>query len=752
MDGRDERAILSPEVDAALRSLETHLDGRESAASEDLSALLARTHLERLRLLPEGRNHAEVEPCLKWFARVRRTNPSRVPDSIRATLDDSPFHEGWEEFGDPEWLSSDELDDRTNRLEVLFHQASTDPNPEGPEIDPATARTSQPDPVRAVRYASNLAAHLTTRYEQREHRPDLDRAIGLGRWIVASPETTGLVREAATTNLANALINLAEATSDVAALDEAVDLFATLSSERGNAADFANLAVAYLARFEAGARGADLDHAVDSARAAVRRTPPEDPSSAARLSNLGAALRAAFDWYADEDLLDEAVEVGREAVRQTRPEDLDVARRLTNLATSLTTRFERRRRREDIDESIDLGRRAATAGPATGHAARVANLASALHLRGSVYGRIEDLQEALALARATAQSLPNQHADRVDLLVNAAGTAMSWFDWTGDRAAVLASVELGEAAAAAAPDNPRGATVHSNLSMHLLTAFEATEEIDQLHNAYKHAQLGVERAGEQVGPIALSNLSLAARMLFEQLGSAVHLQVALQAAEEAIALCPHDHPDRSAYLSNLGLCQFRAGLFDEAVDSTVQAYEITDPCNATHAAYAANAARMLSEHPENDRAGRAHTLWREVAASLAAPTPLRIEGLVETARASVKTPLEAAQLYRQALALLPAAAWHGIDPQSRTRRLSPWQGLARDAAAVVLEVDGPRAALPLLDGSLSQLWSRDVPAATEIDALRHAHPDLADRFDLLRHARTAPTSHHRPARSNPPPD
>lgn len=736
----DPSGLLSETGRAALAVVEQALKGRESLASEDLAMLLAQVRLARFQALPAGEDRAELPSCLKWFARVRRTNPERVPASVREALDESAYGEGWEEFGEPEWLSGDLLDATIVRLEKLYAEARQD---EALEVEGSGSGdgSGEGEVTASVAHAVTLVAYLSTRYEQRGDRQDLDRAITLGRWVLGPGRSSGQPRLAAMANLGGALMNAAESTSDFDALDEAVDMFQSLVDERGTAADYANLAVVRLSRFEVHACDEDLDASLVAARVGVRLTEPGDPFVAARLSNLGSALRTTFERDGDETLLDEAIRVGREAVRLSDPNDLDVVRRLTNLSSSLSTRFQRRRQREDIDESIRLGRLAVSAGPVTGHPGRVGNLASALHMRGTVYGRLNDLQEALRLARAAAQALPVEHADRVDLLINAAGTAMSWFDWTGDRAAVLTSVELGRIAALEAPANVRGASVHSNLSVHLLTAFEAIDDLDFAELAYREADAGVRLAGDRVGSVALSNLSLAARTLFEETGVQDYLAVALDAAGRALESCPVDHPDRSAFLSNLGLCLYRDGRVAEAVEVTIKAHE--HPASAGTAsgvAYAANAARMLSEQPGGADDPRVLPLWEEVAASTSAPVPLRIEGLVTVARASAADVAQSADLYRRAVELLPAAAWHGIDPISRTRRLAAWQGLARDAGAMTLQADGPAAALALLDGSLSQLWSRDTPSAREFELLRRADPELAGRLEAVRRARTVPVS------------
>jgi hypothetical protein len=93
----DATGLLEEPGTRALETIEQALKGRETSASEDLSTLLARVRLGRFQSLPEGQDRDDLKACLKWFARVRRTNPDRVPQSVREALDESDYDESWEE-------------------------------------------------------------------------------------------------------------------------------------------------------------------------------------------------------------------------------------------------------------------------------------------------------------------------------------------------------------------------------------------------------------------------------------------------------------------------------------------------------------------------------------------------------------------------------------------------------------------------------------------------------------------------------
>lgn len=687
------------------------LRGREPLAPVDLMAILARAHLARFQTLPEGQDQPDLVQSLRWYARLRRRAPDRVPPEILDALGDTDDGLGVPEFADPDLLDDVELRDEIVRLSDMRLSAESH-----------------------IRYSATLAAYLVARYERTQHSDDLAEALELGRAVLADRAATEADRIAARANLAGALLHEFELTSNEDCLHEAVTLYDRNLRERGSAADFANAAMAHLSRYECSATAEDLDEAVTFARRAADMTPADDPFLPARLSNLGAILRTAFDVGGDTELLAEAVGIGERSLELTRPDEPARTRRLSNLCAALTTRFEISGDRSDIDRAVDLGRRSLDGNAMTGDAGRMSNLALALHLRGNKLGEVRDLQEALALSQQAAWSLPDGHADRADLLSNAAGAAMSWFDWTGDLHALADAAHLGVAAADGAPRNSRGAMIQANAAMHLLARHEFTGLLADVDAARDHARRSVEWAGQSPPAIALSNLAVVARTRFELTGDSDDLETALVAAQRAAQVCPADWPDRAAFDSNLSLCLWYAGRRDEAITVAAAAHRHSAVADlATAAAYAANLARMHSQSNGNPATTR--SLWKEVAGNGAAPVPLRLEGFIALAELAEDDIAAASGHYRAAVRLLPQSAWHGIAPASRARRLVQWQGLAGNAAACELLANGPAAALTLLDDALSQLWGREVSTTAEEERLRRFRPSLAARVESLRRIR-----------------
>ncbi|SDD80188.1 hypothetical protein [Glycomyces harbinensis] len=709
----DASGLLAPDTLTLLGAIDAPLRGREILAPPTLIALLGKSRFARFQVLPEPEGMRELEQAVLWFSRLRRLRPDLVPAGIAALFDNGQFIPGDPEFADPEFLTDEQMNTAIGELEELAAGGE-----------------------QRTRWLVALAAYLVARYERGGRDVDLDDAVRAGRAVLADPHASVQEVQAGGANLAAALLSRYQRWTDRAALDEAVGLYAASAADRGSAADHANAAMAHLTRFEALAEPPDLDRAERHGRSAVVSTSAGDPSLPARLSNLSMVYRARYEVSADADALREAVDLAEQALEHGEAGLPERARRQSNLCVVLATRFDVTRDRSDLDRAVEFGRLSLEPGLADGAQSRVSNLMLALQTRGGRYGQVADLQEALRLGREMADRLPHGHADRLDLLSNAAGAAMTWFDWTGDLDAIDAAVALGRETVGDATPAARPWLLHTNLSMHLLARFEAYEQPEDLDAAVHHAEVG---AADVSGPsasfaTAYSNLALCSRTRFERTAVADDLAVAMAAARRAVAEASSEDGDLAGFETNLALSLWVAGEYQEALANARTAYDRSlKTGGAANAAYTANFARMLDNlNSEPDRALR---LWEQVAANRSSPVPLRIEAGVAVAQAHPPGSGERAAAYRTAAELLPEAAWHGIGPQSRLRRLKAWQGLARDASAAQLASHGPETALALLDGTLSQMWAREVRLSAEQARLHAVRADLALRFEELRRAR-----------------
>lgn len=706
----DPAPVASQETTVILDRIEMAVRGREANPPAGIAILLAQTHLARYQVLPAGQDQAELEAAIRWYLIVLRTHPEQVPAEIRELVRNGTVGPDEPKFGNSDRLTDTEL---TTTLDAIRELAEDG----------------------APRWRANLAGYLTTAYERWGQEAHLAEAITLARSVLRDGSATTAEQFVAGTNLAGALVDHAVQFSDHSSVNEAIDLYEKACAERRSAADHANAGVAHLVRFELTADMAALEEAIRHAREAVQWTPVQDPNYPARVSNLAAAIRARYDETGIEEELAEALDLAEVAVEISSPGDPALARRLSNLSAVLSTRFESSGHLDDVHRAVEIARQATVNGPRDGAAGRVSNLMLALHLRGAATGQLEDLQEAMALGRSEVSALPDGHADRSDLQSNTAGAAMSWFDWTGDIAAITNAVDLGLESVAGCGVSSRDGQLHANLSMHLLTRFEVTGDAADVEAAVAHAQQAIQWARGPAVVIANSNLAVALRTRFEITGTADDLDRALAAAREALATAPKQHRDVPALESNLALCLWHAGLRDEAVNHARAAWEhpiaIGTP---SRAAYAANLARMRAELGAPPR--EVDGLWAFVAADLTAPIPLRLEAHLERASLPGISPAVAAVELAEAVWLLPAVAWHGVGVPSRIRRLRQWQGLGPDAAANALNATGPEVALVLLDMGLSQLWAKETRSSPQEDRLRRDHPDLASRLDSLRVALT----------------
>lgn len=705
----DPTALANRETAIILERVEWPLRGREPDAAVGLVTLLAQVHLARYQVLDAGEDQPDLLAAVRWYRLLLPDYPDRVPDELRELILGGAFGPNEPDLGDPDLLSDAAVESGIVQLESL----SMDGSP---------------------RWRVALAAFLTTAHERTGRTEDLDRAIELARSVISDGAASPAELHAARGNLAAALLNQFVRFSDRGALGESIDLYCQQVIERGRAADHANLGAAHLTRFEITADPADLEIAIKHAREAVRLTPESDTSYAPRLSNLAGALRAQFDETGDDSQLNEAVMLAELAVRVTPLEEPERARRLSNLCAALSTRFEVHGTSADVDRAIEAGYASLSPELSSGAPGRASNLLLALHLRGAATGSVNDLQEALALGRTTAAALPRGHADRPDILSNTAGAAMTWFDWTGDIAAISGAVDLSREAVDAG-ESGRGGLMHTNLSMHLLTCYEVTGDPTDIDEAVRHAEIGAAAADGPAASIAQSNLALALRTRHEITGAAADLERAIVAARTAIERSAAQHRDHAAIQSNLALCLWQAGDETEALQHARAALE--DPMiqgTPSRAAYAANVARMLTAlegDPDEIMA-----LWRQVGPDVSAPVPLRLEAYLMLAESPQEQSLARADDLSQAVGLIPAAAWHGLGVPSRLRRLREWQGVGQDAAAAALGFAGPERALGLLDTALSQLWAREVLSTGEEERLGRIRPDLARRIEQLREARS----------------
>ncbi|KAJ7903093.1 CHAT domain-containing protein [Mycena leptocephala] len=87
--------------------------------------------------------------------------------------------------------------------------------------------------------------------------------------------------------------------------------------------------------------------------------------------------------------------------------------------------------------------------------------------------------------------------------------------------------------------------------------------------------------------------------------------------------------------------------------------------------------------------------------------------------------------YRSALELLPELSWLGLSVRDRHHHLVTAGQVVRDAVGTAINACEYGTALEWLEQGRSVIWGQILELRTPVDALKHSHPDLAEKFLLL---------------------
>ncbi len=675
-------AVLDPNLLA--RSSRLHVDTPSLTPHE--RALLGSYHLLRYMRLPEGPDEAALTACSEWYQSVLPDHPELVP---------------------PQFLQPEEVDPNT-------------------DIDRFSARTKNTEGVEFASAASTLCGMLDDRFEVSQDVRDLHLAIHHGTAAYLTPALPARVLAPVAANLAIAHLHLAEHTGSDDHLDRAVTLLREAADLAPTADHHGNLASALYTRFENQEQPSDLEAALEYSAKAV--TPPAH-AQAGWLSLRGAILCTAYlrSRVPRPELLTEAEAAGRRAVVATAPDSPHYAGRATNLAITLATRFGSVGSVELLAEAEQFARDAVDDTPA-----RLANLASILRAHGVARGDQDRIEEAFRIALRAATAVPIDHLDRPDLLSEAANSAMTWFDWSGDLPALTTGVTLGRWACDALDDSTphRYGSALTNHAMHLLTYAEATDDAGQLSEALRYAELACRHLPDD--PNVLSNVALLSRLLADTASDPERRSASVGYAERALAAAHRSHIDEAPFLANLAQCLWTDTHGERARSIAEKAVAVTDPGRSEYQAFVAILARIADSEGDD-----AETRWRTVADAESTPIPLRAEARLQVAahaaqRGDWNTSTAA---YSAAIADTAELAWHGIDPLSRLLRLTDHADTAADGAAAALHHDDAPAALVMLERGRSLVLGSDLDTRGDVHRLRRAHPGMARRLVSLAAAR-----------------
>ncbi|MEU6553247.1 CHAT domain-containing protein [Streptomyces sp. NPDC046915] len=537
----------------------------------------------------------------------------------------------------------------------------------------------------AVRLQSdhNLAVVLGSRVEsagsdQDRQAEDEATAIDLFERVLRQMAPGDVRRPSVTLNLVTLLGQRYERTGDRDTADRAAALVADVPEapplhEDATRRHHVATAIGFR-RF--GERGelADIDAAVDHARAAVADSGGDDPIA---LINLSVTLLTRFDSHASESDLDNGVEVAWQAVAAAARRGTDTGSALHHLGVALWTRHEHRHTLSDIEAAVDTLRRAAPLlreAPAR-HRSVTNHLAVALLARYTRRRDPADLDEATAHLVALLGRVEEGDPERPAYLSNLARIAHTHavlHRQAGRTTEALLGLDAAvdhtqEAIDSLPTDHPQHAWCRGNIASYLMERHEITGRADDLAAAEAHLETALRRV-------------------------------------------PAGHADRLRYQLSLASVLSRRPPHVEAEEGTTA---------------------------EQSATTRACALLAEVAATAVAPSMYRLWAARQLGfvHARLGDWPAAHEAYAHAVELIPTVAWHGLEYADREQLLAEAATLASDAAAAALTAGaGAERALELLEQGRGVLLHQALDTRTDRTALHAVAPDLERRMAEIRDA------------------
>ncbi|MEU6658860.1 CHAT domain-containing protein [Streptomyces sp. NPDC046821] len=643
---------------------------------------LARLHWARCQA---GSPSDELESLLLYY-RIYSLDRGLVPDEVMRRLSMTPTID--HQFLGPEHWG--------RRAIVLLkrQQYADDPDELDRAVDLFTATTTAypPEDRHWPGDMANLSLALRMRFERRRDVADLERAVTTARAALR----VGPVGD----TFANLLNNLSLALADRAAeagnpvdATEAVQ-FSTQALRGAHSSDLrllceSGLVSTLLTRFDLTGDIADVDRAVPHARAVAEAARDTDPGTTTYRANLGEALLRQFEATGRPELLREAVASMTVAVKTAGPKHLNKPASLAGLSRVLWTRYLHSGDVQDLDDAVT------------------------------------SIEGALRVERERDRLRPETFNTRGLILRTLA-------DATGQRAHLDAAVEAHrEALRLTTPEHRRRTAFATNLGNALLYRHQGGPHPVSI-------SFGTVRFDATHGPRLPRDIAEGLHALVPEAGGedSADLAEAAEAHRLAAQATGRHQPQRANRLNNWGNsahARFRAtgqrADGEQAVTLFRQAREATPPHDPVHTHATQNLAAALldlgDEHMEEVLA-----LLREVAGEPSASQSSRIEaatswGRVAAGRGQWDTALDG---YAAAIELLPSLASPGVDREVREQRLARWSGLATEAASCAIAAGDAERALELLEQGRGVLWSQLLDTRGDMDLLRAAAPDIADRL------------------------
>jgi hypothetical protein len=512
------------------------------------------------------------------------------------------------------------------------------------------------------------------------------------------------------------------------------------------------------ARYAMSGSRARLDAAVSHMQAALTALPRTDRSYLEALTTLSSALTERFIHFGDRADEQAALDMARAAVHATaqgdgQPTDAEMRiLSLGNLGTVFQGRYQRTGKPADLNAAISQYRAAlGVAAEGSGTQPVYANLSGVLRIRFEQSRDPADLDAAIEYGQAAVAANPPGTVYHAPSLSNLSMALIRRFQRGGAlRDADDAISALRAMLRSLPPNSPDYAGMQGNLSLALLNRYRRTEAAADLDDAVTAGQLA-RRLGQHADPrYGLMVLSAAAalRQRFARDGDLADLDAAIELARLSADHIGKRHADRIAPLTLLTTlmkdryeCTDDPADLDVAIRVAVQTMRSVPKGHLWRANALANLAILVRTRYQRSGRVRDRIAARQwfIDASKAARTwpSVRLTALFSAGELAAD-PRYAADALGLAVRLLGVVAPRGLRRNDRQFTIGQFSGIASVAAAAALAnpavpaADRPAQALALLEAGRAVLLSQALETRDDLTDLRHAHPELADRFIALR--------------------
>ncbi|MFI6278493.1 CHAT domain-containing protein [Streptomyces sp. NPDC050988] len=570
---------------------------------------------------------------------------------------------------------------------------------------------------------SNLSTALRLQYEWTSDSAALDRLVEVDELITQSLSKEHPQRNLHRHNLREVLTVLVAGPRRPGLLARAVPLAREAAADPDHRSVFVEALIVCLDElYERTEDATVLLELIALDRERVASVPADDPEVGAFLSDLGASLRTFALLTGAPENLAEAVSIGRRAVERCPPGHEHRAFCLNSLGNSLHALFvQQDRSLATLRESIAYERQAVAVAP-DGHPDRsscLSNLGIALRTLFEETRELDALHEAVRVSReAVAKAAPDD-ARLARYLGNLSAVDQELFKRTGDRSAILEAVTASRTAVELSPaDTPQRAGRLSDLgnALHILA-----------QGPYTASAEGSPAGGEQV---PWSDV-------------VATLREAVQVTRDAVATRPREDPHRGGRLSNLSIAartlfEFTGdpAALEEAVQAAREGVAATAADTTARATALLSLVRALARRPfEPDVLREMHRCCEELEGAATAPRTRVIAYLhlgryaMSAGRPEDGTALAA---YEKAVAWLPEIAPRQLLRPDREYGLGELAGLPAEAASAALHLGRPEHALLLLEHARGLLLREGMGGRDDLDELRRTDPAAAEEFVRLR--------------------